>query len=302
MKKGLLWLGFTSFTIAGCASNGGNVPKETWTNLSQTPPSFNVPQGLAGVIFYRTPDSVINDNTVNIYINQEYLASLQPGSFKEAAICPNHQMLHAEFSGQDPAYIRKHNTGSPYDLAVNETVYFEVVSDATYGVTLRPVDAMTGQQAVAGLSQQNHTLSRVGQIKDCGASMLKQYTLEASALFQFNKSDYANMLPQGKSEIQAVAQDMQQYMTQIDRIEVIGHTDPDGSDSYNMNLSQKRAKTVKQALEANGVNGSLISTQGRGETQLIVSDCATRYSNDSTARQACNQPNRRVEINLYGQQ
>jgi OOP family OmpA-OmpF porin len=46
-----------------------------------------------------------------------------------------------------------------------------------------------------------------------------------------------------------------------------GHASEDGSASYNMKLSIKRAETVKALLEAEGVKSSRISTEGYGETK-----------------------------------
>ena len=149
------------------------------------------------------------------------------------------------------------------------------------------------------VKQQGHTLPRV-QLK-C-AVPLKTYTLQASALFPFDKSDYASMLPQGKEEIRKVAQDIAASKANVDRIEVVGHTDPEGSDMYNQALSQRRADTVRMALSQSQLPGSQIVAHGRGEKQLLVSDCRARFPRDAKQRMACDQPNRRVEITLYGTQ
>lgn len=295
MKKiafSLLFVG-----LAACTS-GGRVAQEKWTDFNNSGTQASIPQNLAGVVFYREKD-IIPGKSVNIYVNEEYLASLLPGGFQTAAVCPNNQRVHAEFTGADAGYYRKHTQGDSYNLVANDTVYFEVVPDSEYGVGLRAVDAETGRDAIAHLKRQNHTLPRLNKKRSCEGGPLKQYTLDASALFHFNKSDYSNMLPKGKQEIQKVAQDISQYGAKVSRIEVIGYTDPDGSDSYNLALSQRRAATVKQALEAGGINGSIIQPTGRGEQNLVVPDCEARYPNNAQARQSCNQPNRRVEINLY---
>ncbi|MFC0634685.1 OmpA family protein, partial [Brevundimonas balnearis] len=52
------------------------------------------------------------------------------------------------------------------------------------------------------------------------------------------------------------------------RILIVGHTDTSGSAAYNVGLSNRRARTVADALVAQGVNGGVISLDGRGETQL----------------------------------
>jgi OOP family OmpA-OmpF porin len=52
------------------------------------------------------------------------------------------------------------------------------------------------------------------------------------------------------------------------RILVVGHADTSGSAAYNVGLSNRRARTVGDALVAQGVNGGVISLDGKGETAL----------------------------------
>lgn len=69
-------------------------------------------------------------------------------------------------------------------------------------------------------------------------------------------------------------------------IEIQGHTDNSGSDTYNMKLSKKRAASVASFLQSNGINNSRISTKGYGEN-------APNYSNENEDTRA---QNRRVEF------
>jgi len=55
------------------------------------------------------------------------------------------------------------------------------------------------------------------------------------------------------------------------KIEVAGHTDAQGSDAYNMNLSKQRAITVLDYLKAGGVTNELAS-RGYGERQPVASN------------------------------
>jgi len=71
-------------------------------------------------------------------------------------------------------------------------------------------------------------------------------------------------------------------------IDVEGHTDSDGSDTYNQQLSQQRANSVGTYLQSHGVNGQRIVTIGAGEARPIA-------SNDNAAGK---QQNRRVELKL----
>ncbi|MBV9248046.1 MAG: OmpA family protein, partial [Acetobacteraceae bacterium] len=57
---------------------------------------------------------------------------------------------------------------------------------------------------------------------------------------------------------------------QYTRIEVNGYTDTSGTPRYNMGLSIRRANAVKAELMRDGVPESAITTQGFGETHLLV--------------------------------
>ncbi len=70
------------------------------------------------------------------------------------------------------------------------------------------------------------------------------------------------------------------------RIEVQGHTDSDGPDKNNLDLSARRARTVVQALIQRGVDPGRLEYVGYGETQPLV-------PNNSREHKAIN---RRVEF------
>jgi OOP family OmpA-OmpF porin len=54
---------------------------------------------------------------------------------------------------------------------------------------------------------------------------------------------------------------------------VIGGTDTRASDSYNFDLSQRRANAVKNYLVGKGVNPDILITEGRGEKDLKYPEC-----------------------------
>jgi OOP family OmpA-OmpF porin len=53
------------------------------------------------------------------------------------------------------------------------------------------------------------------------------------------------------------------------KVEVGGHSDSDGSASYNQKLSEKRANTVRDYLISKGVPASQMTAKGYGESQPI---------------------------------
>jgi outer membrane protein OmpA-like peptidoglycan-associated protein len=74
------------------------------------------------------------------------------------------------------------------------------------------------------------------------------------------------------------------------RVQIDGFTDSVGTDSYNEDLSQRRADSVKAALINRGVQPSRIGTEGYGKAYPVANN------NDSGGRQL----NRRVEVVIGG--
>lgn len=72
------------------------------------------------------------------------------------------------------------------------------------------------------------------------------------------------------------------------KLDIDGHTDDKGSDSYNQKLSQDRANAVKSYLVSKGVVADTITATGYGKTKPIV-------KNDSDANR---ERNRRVEFKI----
>lgn len=53
---------------------------------------------------------------------------------------------------------------------------------------------------------------------------------------------------------------------------VEGHTDASGTPTYNLDLSQRRARAVVRYLDEQGVDASKLLARGYGQTKLLVSD------------------------------
>ena len=88
------------------------------------------------------------------------------------------------------------------------------------------------------------------------------------------------------NELDRVASVVNQYPQTVIRVE--GHTDSTGSESYNMDLSRRRAEAVRSHLGQRGVAGSRMEVVGYGESSPIASN----------ASEAGRMRNRRVEIKI----
>jgi len=109
-------------------------------------------------------------------------------------------------------------------------------------------------------------------------------TFDSGLLFDIDKSD---LRPEATTNIASLARILNKYPDT--NILVEGDTDNDGSDSYNLKLSERRAQAVANNLMGLGVPNSRISTVGLGESNPLVSN-ETAYGR---------QQNRRVEVAIF---
>ncbi len=79
--------------------------------------------------------------------------------------------------------------------------------------------------------------------------------------------------------------------TEIKKVMVEGHTDSQGPDDFNMDLSKRRAASVERYLVDHGIAPARLTSQGYGETQPIA-DNKTRAGREK---------NRRVELKILEQ-
>ncbi|WBH17665.1 OmpA family protein [Sphingomonas radiodurans] len=96
----------------------------------------------------------------------------------------------------------------------------------------------------------------------------------------------ATVQPQFQRTLDQVAGVLGEYNRTY--VDVYGHTDSTGSDSYNQGLSEQRARSVADYLSTRGVQSARIGTRGFGETQPIE-------TNETEEGRAAN---RRVEIKI----
>lgn len=148
------------------------------------------------------------------------------------------------------------------------------------------VGALAGGAVGAYQDRQEAELRR--QMAGTGVDVVRQgdnitLNMPSNITFDF---DSATLKPQFQPILDNVAQTLTQYNQTV--VEVAGHTDSVGTDSYNQALSERRANSVAAYLGSRGVMQQRMITVGAGESRPIA-------SNDTESGRA---QNRRVEITL----
>jgi outer membrane protein OmpA-like peptidoglycan-associated protein len=156
------------------------------------------------------------------------------------------------------------------------------------------IGAVVGGLAGAGIGKymQNQEAALQQQFAASDSASIRRdaevlrVTFKSDVLFD---SGSASLKPGAYQEINRVSQVLTQYPET--RITIAGHTDSDGSEALNQDLSVRRAEAVRNALVGQGVSAARINTIGYGESQPIADN----------ATAAGKQLNRRVVITITPQ-
>lgn len=110
----------------------------------------------------------------------------------------------------------------------------------------------------------------------------------SNVTFEYDSADLTTL---AKAQLDEVVTAMQKLIADTgsgsaSRLRVEGHTDDRGSDDYNLDLSQRRAQSVKAYLVAHAIPADLVEPHGWGETR-------PSHSNATDAGRA---QNRRVDF------
>lgn len=124
----------------------------------------------------------------------------------------------------------------------------------------------------------------------------EQATLSADTLFAFDKAGLADIKPDGRGQLDALAAKLNAPGAQAGHVHVIGYTDRLGSAASNRKLSERRAVTVRDYLVGKGVAADRIDAEGRGSADPVKT-CNDRKR---AALIACLAPNRRVVVEVQG--
>jgi ompA/motB domain protein len=104
--------------------------------------------------------------------------------------------------------------------------------------------------------------------------------------FDYNKAD---IRPDAAVELTKIVEVMREYPKM--KIDIRSHTDSRGADSYNLKLSDRRAKATLEWIVKQGIDRKRLKAKGYGETRLV-----NRCSNGVPCTDEEHQENRRSEF------
>jgi OmpA-OmpF porin, OOP family len=282
---------------------------------------FKVPHLLvkeqSRLVFYRLANDV-GAGVATVYINSVYQASLQRGAYTEVCLSPSTIEVSALMVRNGVLAGDAMDVLNTLLLKGGDDVFVRVseqVNGRAVFVTVKPEQALP---ELVKLRAQQHTLTRVPNASACkdapslakppvnamtkNQSMrVQSITLEADALFGFGKSDVESIPIKGRRILDHLVDRIKTEFGSGDRVrvQIVGFADSFGSDATNMRLSKERAAAIKAYFVQGGLSAGSIKTDGRGDKGRVITTCGTKLTPENVA---CNKPNRRVVVTVYGTQ
>ena len=138
------------------------------------------------------------------------------------------------------------------------------------------------QEREEELNRLQEALQKIAETRRTAMGLVMN--LDSNAIqFEFNKAVLLSMNRELLSRIAGILLTSKGYS-----IKVHGHTDDVGSDTYNQELSEKRAQAVRDYLVQAGIGAEIITTKGYGKSKPLLAG----KTPDARAR------NRRVEVEI----
>lgn len=262
------------------------------------------------VFVYRN-NQAPNDKPVNIYLNGQYHASLLRGGFSEFCAAPGAVNIKAALDDASKLHASKLDAGQRLTLKAGQTVFLKVDETTSPAIGLLSGTAAQTKADLESTRRQIHTISRAKAALTCGqpaAAVVvvatkpvakppvpREYALETDALFEFGK---AEIRASGYNAIESLVQRLLQDFSSVERIRVVGYTDPIGSPAFNKKLSQQRADVVARHIATKNIPMDRgIEAEGRGPIELVKTGCGNTPTPEN---KICHAPNRRVMVVITG--
>lgn len=120
---------------------------------------------LSSLVIYRP--SALKGRAINIYIDGEYQASLLPGAYTQAMVCPGNHHVVTAYTNPATRYREKKKQGKSIGLKASFVSFYQVTNHPPLGLTLSP---LTNTEVFSVFTDnspgQSHTISRLDR-KEC---------------------------------------------------------------------------------------------------------------------------------------
>jgi outer membrane protein OmpA-like peptidoglycan-associated protein len=187
-----------------------------------------------------------------------------------------------EFENNTPLQATVTVIDTPEPITVEATV------DGVYQLTA-PAGTWTIKAEADGYVSRSQPVV-VGESQTAIVDFVLRPALETGQVLSFNNiyfdSGSSTIKPESYSVLNNIAEILLENTSAM--VQIAGHTDSDGSESYNQGLSEQRASSVFTYLVQRGVSASRMTTLGFGESNPVV-------PNNSAANKAMN---RRIEFTV----
>ena len=252
-----------------------------------------------------------NASPINIYLNGQYHASLLRGGYTEFCAAPGAVNIKAALDDASRLHTSKLDAGQRLELKAGQTNFLKVDESSSPAIGLLSGTAAQTKAEIESTRRQIHTISRAKAALTCGqpaaaAAVMtpppapkppvpREYALGTDALFEFGK---AEIRASGFNAIESLVQRLLQDFSSVERIRVVGFTDPIGSAAFNKKLSQDRADVVARQIVSRKIPIERgIEAEGRGPIELVKSGCGNTPTPEN---KFCHAPNRRVMVVITG--
>lgn len=297
---GVMFLAFGAGSAAAQASDAAREPLKVFGAAYSVVPPVEAQQ--AQIVYYRAPTQGGKTPTgAHVYVDSEFHTALLPNGYTVFCVAPGDHTLGA-YLNEGSLYPGKSTQRFQANLKAGQTYFLKVREDGSSGAP-QAVQRAVAEQELATAREQVHMASRASTVQQCVAAPVaaaptstaseKRYTLNSDVLFSFAKHERSAIQPAGYKAVRALADSIRKENQNLQAVTVIGHADLIGSNAAAETLARQRAETVRNLLIEGGIPANVVTAQGKGNREPLVSDCR---AGNLQARIACNATNRRVEV------
>ncbi|MFA6789791.1 MAG: OmpA family protein [Arcobacteraceae bacterium] len=235
------------------------------------------------ICVYTKAEQIFNELTVSIPTT--VVEETQPAETQQEQFIQDmqaQQQVAIEEAVQDAQIQQQEEALLPTPLTPEEEfkkVQGEVVLKDESVVETQENMEKTVEQNLDETQKQNAEVSNNESLQ----AQINTLLVNNSIVFQRMSSNIAN---ESKETLEKIAKIIIDNPTI--KIEIAGHTDAKGDDSFNQTVSEQRANSVKSRLVELGVNADRLVAKGYGKTKPLVANDEEGYS----------LANRRVEFNI----